>query len=158
MYSTRREGLPRTSPNLPIAALCVALFACVLCYGCKVTLIGDYDDGIDKGVTDLQQTAEVYFAKLISTPTTPYDQSFHDGISARLAVLQSRAATLPKYTIITQQLANLKTQFDQFRQLDQTSPRPIGQGLVTAAQSSIETSISAILKLEIALKRTGSPP
>ena len=57
-----------------------------------------------------------------------------------------------------QQLANLKTQFDQFRQVDQTSPRPIGQGVVTAGQSGIETSIAAILKLEIALKRSGSPP
>jgi hypothetical protein len=134
------------------------LVAFALLIACKVTLIGDYDDVLDKGITDLQQTAETYFAKLLSTPATPYDQSFHDGVHARLAVLTSRAATLPKYTIISQQLNNLATQFANFQQLDQTATRPISAAVVNPAESAIDTSIEAILKLEIALKRTGNPP
>ena len=42
---------------------------------CTVRLIvGDYDDTIDKGITDLQQRTELYLARLRSTPNTAYDQ------------------------------------------------------------------------------------
>jgi len=116
---TPHKGSRRRSLYIP-AALCL-LLTFVLYVGCTVTLIGDYDDVMDKGVTDLQETAETYFAKLKSTPSTPYDQSLHDGIRARLAVLKSRAEALPKYTLISEQIGNLSVQFTQFQQLDQMS-------------------------------------
>jgi hypothetical protein len=156
--SPRSRNLAASKLTLNLAPFLSVLLVCALLIGCKVTLIGDYDDVIDKGITDLQQTSETYFAKLLSTPATPYDQSFHDGIHARLIVLKSRATTLPKYTIIDQQLDNLTTQFTEFQNLDQISPRPISPKVVQDAESALETSIEAILKLEIALKRTGNPP
>src|SRR5262249_7758690 len=114
---------------------------------------GDYDDVIDKGVTDVQQKAEQYFSKLLSNPNTPLDQSFYDDINVQLKVLQSRASALPKYPIIIQQLGNLKSQFDTFKKLDQMTQRPFPPGAVTAAESAISVSVEAILKLELGLKR-----
>jgi hypothetical protein len=152
---------PRKDSAWPAFQILAALFLLLtfsFYAGCTVTLIGDYDDVVDKGITDLQETAENYFARLKSTPSTPYDQNFHDGIRARLAVLKSRAEALPKYTLITEQIANLTVQFTQFQQLDQMSARPVPIGLVSAAESGIVTSIESILKLEIALKRTGAAP
>lgn len=146
----------RTSAASVLLALAVAalLFA-----GCAVHLIGGYDDTIDSGITDVQQKAELYFAKLQSTPNTPYDQSFYDDIDSRLAVLKSRAVALPKNEIVVSEIANLKTQFDDFEKVDKISPRPFPAIAVTAARSGIETSVESILKLEFALKRSGrSPP
>jgi hypothetical protein len=151
------RGLERTE-RTRTAAFLVLLAVYAIFSGCTVTLIGDYDDVLDKAITDVQQTADAYFSKLIANPNSPYDQTFHDGMRARLIVLQSRAATLPKYAIISEQIANLKTQFDNFQQLDKTSGRPIGTGVVNSAESSVDTSVESILKLEIALKRTGKPP
>lgn len=137
-------------PMLAIVALSVT--------ACTVKLIGDYDDAIDKGVTDVQQRAELYFAKLRSTPDTPYDQSFYDDISSRLTVLQSRADSLPEYSIISQQIGNMKKQFDDFRKLDKITPRPIHGDVVTPAESAVTVSVESILKLELALKRGATPP
>lgn len=133
---------------LAILCVVVGIFS-----GCTLKLIGDYDDTIDKGVTDLQQKTEVYFVKLQSAPATPYDQSVYDDLDARLAVLKSRAAALPQYGIITEQVANLKSQVDKFQQLDRISPRPLSTIIVTAPESAIAISVESILKLELALKR-----
>lgn len=126
---------------------------------CKVQLIGDYDDIIDKGVTDVQQKAELYFSKLESSPDTAYDQSVYDDIDSHLAVLKSRASSLPKYPIIVEQITNLRSQFDLFQKLDKSTPRPINTNLVKDAESSIAVSVESILKLELALKRgVPNPP
>jgi hypothetical protein len=132
----------------------------IVCFGggCTVRLIGDYDSTIDQGVSDLQQKAEVYFAKLQSAPATGYDQSVYDDLDARLAVLKSRAASLPKYGIIAQQVTNLKAQVDDFQKLDKMSPRPLASIIITGGESSIAVSVESILKLELALKRGENPP
>jgi hypothetical protein len=136
-------------------ALAVAAF---LLAGCAARLIGNYDDAIDTGITDIQQKAELYFAKLQSTPSTPFDQSFYDDIDSRLAVLKSRALALPKNQLVVTEIANLRAQFDDFEKLDKTSQRPFPTIAVTAARSGIETSVESILKLEFAMKRSGKSP
>lgn len=151
--------VPSTNMRLTKRTVCstfVALvFAALLLAGCTVKLIGDYDDTIDKGVTDVQQKAELYLSKLQSTPTTPYNQDFYDDIDARLAVLKSRASSLPKYPIIVQQLANLKSQFDDLQKLDKSMARPFPGAAVAAAESAISVSVESILTLELALKDRG---
>lgn len=148
--SSRSQQRSRVTQSAVLAALIVTVVALS---SCKIRLIGDYDDVIDQGVTNIQQKADLYFTKLLSTPTTPYDQSFYDDIDSRLTVLKTRASLLPKYPIITQQLTNLRSQFDQLQQLDKTATRPISAAIVNDSQSAITVSIESILKLEIALKR-----
>jgi hypothetical protein len=155
MRAIQAEQTSLQKRTLFISALLALTVAVFLLAGCAVRLIGDYDSAIDNGVTDIQQKAELYFAKLQSTPNTPYDQNFYDEIDSHLAVLKSRAVVLPKNQILVTQIANLKTQFDDFEKLDKTSPRPFPSAAVTAAQSGIETSVESILKLEFSLKRGG---
>ena len=146
-------------------ALLSILIACSLVTAsCTVRLIGDYDDTIDKGITDIQQTAETYFTKLASTPDTPYDQSFHDSIATKLIVLKSRANSLPMYSIISQQVALLQNTFTAFEQVDKITPRPLVNDvrtnkppLVANTESAVTTSVESILKLELALKRGSAP-
>jgi hypothetical protein len=135
-----------------IASIYVFVFLALLLAGCAVRLIGDYDDTIDSGVTDVQQKAELYFSKLQSAPTTPYSQDVYDDIDARIAVLKTRAAALPKYPVILEQLTNLKSQFDAFQKLDKSTQRPFPAVAVTDAESAVAVSVESILKLELALK------
>jgi hypothetical protein len=133
------------------------LVAALLLPGCTIRLIGEYDEVIDTGVTELQQKAEQRFATLLSQPETPYDPAVYDDLDARLAVLQSRAKTIPKYPLIVEQLVSLKAQFETLRQLDKTSARPIAKNVVTSAQSAVAVSIESILKLQTGLKRGEKP-
>lgn len=142
---------------LPWQALMTVLIALFVLGACTVRLIGDYDDNIDKGVTDLQQRTESYFAKLRSTPATAFDQAFYDDANARLVVLKTRAASLEKYAIIGQQITNLQQQYKDLEKLDQSSHRPISSSIVDAADNGITVSIESILKLELALKRGSKP-
>jgi hypothetical protein len=130
----------------------------ILVTGCHVRLIGDYDDTIDKGISDIQQRAELYFSKMQSNPNTPYDQSFYDDIRSRLATLRTRAAASFKKEILVQQISELQKQFNDFQKLDQAASRPISASIVTAAESAINVSVESILKLELALKRGAPAP
>jgi hypothetical protein len=152
-----RRSVPWTRISL-ISAMLALIVVAITVSGCAVRLIGDYDDTIDKGVTEVQQKAELYFAKLQSNPSTPFDQGFYDDINSRLAVLKSRAASLPKYHIILEQVTTLKTQFDTFQKLDKITTRPFPSAAVADAESAISVSVESILKLELALKRGSTSP
>lgn len=154
----RLSTVPRSRDLLRAQRVAAIVVAAAALSSCTVRLIGDYDATLDQGVSDLQQKAEVYLAKLKSTPTTPYDPTVYDDLNARLAVLKSRAASLPKYGIIGKQLAELQTQVDTFQKLDQSSPRPLAAIVVTGGESSIAVTVESILKLELAMKRGDDPP
>jgi len=144
--------------RLSVVAVAMTLFVAATTFtGCKLRLIGDYDETIDKGVTDFQQQAELYFAKLKANPNTAYDESVYSDLGARLAVLKTRASALPQYGIIAQQIANLKKQVDDMQELDKISSRPLPSIITGGAESGIDVSVASILKLELALKRGDAP-
>jgi len=125
--------------------------------GCTVSLIGAYDDTIDKGITEFQQKAEIYFVKLQSDANTPYDPTVYQDLDVRLGLLKTRAAALPKYSIISDQVANLQKQVDDFQKIDSAAKRPLASVITTAPRSAVSVSVESILKLELALKRGESP-
>ena len=54
-----------------VVAVTVVWLVVLASTGCAVKFIGDYDEAIDTGVSDVQQRAEVYFGKLKADPSTP---------------------------------------------------------------------------------------
>ena len=133
--------------------------------GCtSIRLIGDYDDATDKAVTDVQQRAELYIAKLTSDPNTASDPSFHQDMFARLAVLKSRTASLPKYSIIEQEVELLQSTFSDFQKADVKAARPLQMDartgrpvLAVNTEAALTVQTESILKLELALKRGDNP-
>lgn len=118
MNAQKRQLIPLRRIGALLALAVIALA------GCTPKLIGDYDDTFDQGVTAVEQKTELYLAKLKSNPNTPFDQGFYDDITSSLAVLKTRAAALPQYEILGQQVANLQQQMDDFQKLDKASPVP----------------------------------
>jgi hypothetical protein len=137
-----------------VCALVLLAFA-----GCThITLIGDYDEVIDQGVTALQKKTETYYAHLGSTPNTAYSADFYDGVDADLATLMTRAQATPQYGLIAQQLAELQKTVNDMRALDQITPRPVtkdaqGRTAFTNSLSTFEQHVGQILRLQLALKR-----
>jgi len=124
---------------------------------CAVHLIGDYDEAIDTGISDIYQSAENRLQTLQSDPMTPYDPAPYDDMTAKLTVLRARAAALSDYAIIGQQMDNLRIALDDLRKLDKISSRPVSQQAFSLAETSLGSAIEPILKLEIALKRGQTP-
>ena len=152
-----RHARPRLRKGASSRGAFVGLaIAVLLVAGCRVKLIGDYDDTIDKGISDLQQKAGLYFSKLLSVPSTPYDPNFYDDMRSRLVALHSRAAASYKKDILVQQISELQSQFNDFQKFDQNAPRPVPAQAVMAAESAITVSVESILKLGLALKRGAS--
>jgi hypothetical protein len=160
IHAARQSLLPSVRKRtFTISIFLAVMIVASALTGCAVRLIGDYDDTIDKGVTNVQQSAEEYFSKLQSTPSTPYDQSVYDDLDARLVVLSSRASALPKYSIIVKQIAELKNEIDDFQKIDKAATRPLtSHAFVNDGESAIAVTVESILKLELALKRGATPP
>jgi hypothetical protein len=141
-----------------VIALAVAWLVLLASTGCAVKFIGDYDEAIDTGVSDVQQRAEVYFGKWKGDPSTPYDPNFYNDINARLVVLKTRAHILVQNQIIEQQLQELQGQFDRLQALDKGMTRPFPIGAIDAAESALTISVESILRLELALKHGKTAP
>lgn len=140
----------------------VLLVSGLLLSGCTLTLIGDYDDVIDKGMTDFQQKVETYLTKLENDASIPYDSAFYDDAYARLASMRSRAQASYKKDILVQQVDDLKATLDDFKKGDSKVARgPDGKINITfvmQTQKTFETEVESILKLELALKRGKDSP
>ena len=134
----------------------LAIAAVLALSSCAVRLIGDYDDTIDKGVMDLEQKTELYLLKLASPSPPPYDQDFYDDVNSKLTVLKSRAAMMPKYPIVADQLTLLQAQFVILQKLDKMRPNPpLPPKAVGDVKTLMEASFESIERLELALKERG---
>lgn len=136
-----------------VVTLATLWLSLLLWTGCAAKFIGDYDSTIDSGVSQVQQRAEVYFNKIRSDPSMPYDPNFYIEINAQVASLKTRAHILSQYQILEQQIQELQGQFDRLQTLDKGMTRPFPLGAIDAAESAITTNVESILKLELALKR-----
>ena len=149
MRTSRQDHLQRFRLSLPF--LFLALVTC----SCTLRLIGEYDDVIDKGLTEFQQNIETYLSKLVSTPSTALDQSVYDSAHGQLLALKSRAQASFKKDILAKQLDELLAELNDLQALDKTAGRPIPNPaeLFKNARSALDVTVESILKLELALKR-----
>ena len=158
MISAPSSSLAFRRNRATVVALLTVSLALAVSTGCAVKFIGDYDQAIDTGVSDVQQRAEVYFGKLKADPSTPYDPNFYNDINAQLVVLKTRAHILRQNQIIEQQLQELQGQFDRLQTLDKGMTRPFPIGAIEAAESALTIGVESILRLELALKSGKAAP
>ena len=158
MISAPSSSLAFRRNRATVVALLTVSLALAVSTGCAVKFIGDYDQAIDTGVSDVQQQAEVYFGRLKADPSTPYDPNFYNDINAQLVVLKTRAHILRQNQIIEQQLQELQGQFDRLQTLDKGMTRPFPIGAIEAAESALTISVESILRLELALKSGKAAP
>jgi hypothetical protein len=137
-----------------------SLLLVLVAVGCtNIRLIADYDEQIDKSVTDLQRKVETFLTGLernASTPPAAYHANvkFYDEAKVDLSAIRVRAAAIPKNDITLTQLDLLADSLGKLEQLHQSG---ISRAHIAPVRSALNTSFTSILKLEIAKKRGGSP-
>lgn len=143
------------------AVLCwLAAFLGLWLTACSsVSLVSDYDAGIDRGVTELQKATETFFVKLARTgrgagPLTKLEQDFLDETAVNLSSLLIRASAHPHNEITTAQLALLR---DSLATLGPLLEQGVTPDQLEPVRHAFNTGTAAILKLELAKQRGGKP-
>ena len=139
---------PFRSPRALVLALLLAA-------GC-VHFVADYDEQIDRGISQVLSQFQAIFTRLDRTAGTegalyPNYVKDYDEIRTELRVLRSRAAAHVKNDLTIQQIDLLLDSLDKMEALQKLGPLPPEH--LAVLRRSIETSCTAILKLELAKKR-----
>jgi len=126
---------------------------------CTLRLIGEYDEVIDRSLTEFQQKTEAFLSRLElaqGTPQAAFDKNtdFYTEAAAAINTMRVRANAQPKKEILVEQLDLLKKSLEDLKKLHQLAgPNGLTQGPIEDIRSAMETHIESILKLELALKR-----
>lgn len=124
--------------------------------GCSITLISSYDEKIDNAVTALQKDFETFFVTVegqAGLPECIYDNhlKFYQDSKVAISAIEVRARAIAKNLITVEQVGLLKSSLESLEKLHKIDCFTPGQ--VDNLRNSINSSITAILKLELAKKR-----
>jgi hypothetical protein len=125
--------------------------------GCfSVKLIADYDEVVDKQVTELYKDVSMYMQELANKPEvfgadSAARASKYSDIQLNISMLKLRAMAKEKNSQQIQQVELLIDSWNKIGELQKLKP---SKEMVLNAQSGLEITLTAILKLEIAKKRS----
>ena len=148
---TLRSGLSRW--------LACAIAGFVLSGCMTIRLVGDYDEQIDKGVTQLQKDVETFLFKLEATAEEPADKveiydknkKFYDDTKVALSGLRVRADSIQRNSITVRMLDHLSNNITELEKMhrDGLAKAEIDQSI----RGGLNSQFTAILTLELAKKR-----
>ncbi|OGT07636.1 MAG: hypothetical protein A3J49_19025 [Gallionellales bacterium RIFCSPHIGHO2_02_FULL_57_16] len=150
----------RTRSPASLWAWLITLFVALVLGGCStIKLVGDYDEQIDKGVTQLQKDVETFLVKLEATAQKPADKvenydkntKFYEDSKVALSGLRVRADAMERNSITVRMLDRLSKNIGRLEEMHQ-------EGLVKAEiensiRGALNSQFTAILTFELAKKR-----
>jgi len=134
----------------------VSLALLIVLSGCSIKLISSYDENTDKAVTQLQKDFETFFVTVDSQsglPECKYENhtKFYQDSKVAISAIEVRARAIDKNEITVEQVGLLKDSLTSLEKLHKLGCFTSGQ--VENLRNSFNSSITAILKLELAKKR-----
>ncbi len=134
-----------------IALMLITITSCQ-----SIRLISEYDDITDKKVTELQEKSSEHFAKLertIGTDESNYQHyvSFYDKAKADISTLKIRANAIEKNDIVIKQLVFVEDNMMILEELHKIGFKQSSE--ITPIKNAFNSAFTAIIKLQMALKR-----
>lgn len=148
-----------------------AVFFILLCGCTSITLISDYDETTDKGLTKLQQNVDDFIEgleKSAGTPDAGYakNQTFYDGFDHDLRQLEFRVGAIPRNKQTIALVSKIRTvvlgtpvcttdgaSLRDMHCLPANKEKGPSKAALQIAERNIDQTISAALSLEIAKKQ-----
>jgi len=139
----------RTRSPASLWAWLITLFVALVLGGCStIKLVGDYDEQIDKGVTQLQKDVETFLVKLEATAQKPADKvenydkntKFYEDSKVALSGLRVRADAMERNSITVRMLDRLSKNIGRLEEMHQEG-------------GALNSQFTAILTFELAKKR-----
>lgn len=135
----------------------LVLFSSVV--SCRVMLIGAYDQVTDESIQQIQTEVSTLLVKIEKNITnhTPDENKYenlksdYDQIEGEIKSLQIRTNSLPKYKIISQQIATLEDNIKNLEAFNKTGFTSIEP--VQVIDSTFQVQFSALIALQNGLKR-----
>jgi len=144
--------------NRKLIAVAVLIF--LVFQSCtSIRLISDYDEITDKTVTEVQEKVANYFVKLensVGTEESKYEnyKEQFEKIKIDLNTLEVRAKAIDKNRIVITQVEELKNMVDNLEKLHKSFKNGYqSTDLVKPNLNAFNTAFTAIIKLQLALKR-----
>ncbi|HRN62217.1 MAG TPA: hypothetical protein PLF73_07140 [Luteimonas sp.] len=136
----------------------VILVALLAASGCTVRLISGYDEATDRAVTALQKKTEAHLVALESADGLPectheHHRQFYDEAKVDVSAIAVRAAAIPKNEITTEQVMLLSGSLGALEQLHRIAC--LSKDQIAPLRTQLNSSFTAILKLELAKRRGG---
>lgn len=135
----------------------LSMFACLsLLAGCAIQLVSSYDEKTDEAVTALQKKFETFFVTVgdqYGLPECKYanHQKFYQEAKVDISAIDVRARAIPDNGKTAEQVSLLGASLESLEKLHKISCFTDEQ--VDNLRSSFNSSITAILTLELAKKR-----
>lgn len=134
----------------------VLLALLIFSSGCTVKLISTYDENTDKAVTQFQKDFETFFVTVESQaglPECKYEnhKKFYMNSKVAISAIEIRARAIPKNEITIEQVGLLKDSLVLLEKLHKLGCFKPSQ--VKYLRNSFNSSVTAILKFELAKKR-----
>jgi hypothetical protein len=134
----------------------VVFFAFIM-NGCfSVKLVADYDEAVDKQVTEIYRNISTYMQDLANTPQVSGTDSIarttkYNSIQLDISTIKLRASAKEKNSQQIQQVELLADSWNKIGELQKLAP---SKDMILSAQSGLEITLTAILKLELIKKRS----
>jgi hypothetical protein len=152
--STRTRARANVYTSLVASLIAIAISGCA-----TVKLVGDYDEQIDKGVTQLQKDVETFLVKLEATAdkstarVESYDKNkkFYEDAKVALSGLRVRADSLERNSITVRMLDRLSNNLSRLERMHEgglTKPE-----IELSIRGAMNSQFTAILTFELAKKR-----
>ena len=146
----------QTGKQMEMRSYLSLLVLLITATACTVQLVSNYDEKTDEAITKLQKDVTEFLVTVgdqYGSPACAHAQhkKFYQDTKVAISSIEVRANAIPKNSITTQQVGILKNNIDLLETLHKSGCFKSGQ--VSALQSSFDSGITAILKLELAKKR-----
>ena len=149
------------APGILWTWLTVLLMSLALA-GCTVKLVGDYDEHLDKGVSQLQKDVETFLVKLESSADRPEDKvesydknkKVYDDFRVAVSVLRVRADSVERGGFTVGMLDKLSKNLAGLEELHREG---LAKAEIKVIRGTLNAQFRAILTFELAKKRGEKP-
>jgi Xaa-Pro aminopeptidase len=136
--------------NFGLFSFLVFLFSCA-----EVKLIQEYDAVSNHKINILYDKATKFFVKLkrnIGLPENRFEKhiDFYDDLKSDIHILETRTKAIDKSAIVQKQINSLDIQIQTIEQLHKAGFKSKEE--IELIQSAFDQTMTAILKLQVALK------
>ena len=126
--------------------------------GCSVKLISDYDEVIDKSVTELQKKVEAFLIKMEGSAGSSEgeyinNRSFYNEARVEISAMRLRAEAIPENNITVQHINEIEKNIENLRMLhEKRGQKGLTKDLIEPVRAIINIQFKAMLTLEFAKK------
>jgi hypothetical protein len=150
--------------NSIIAWLLPLIFVMSLSSGCafKVKLVGEYDEILDKSVTEIQEQTATFFSKMKSASSSDLlyepNKAFYDGVQGKISTLIRRSEVIEEGLKFNPLTKNFKELQSQYQDLAEQHKKSFSPKYLESAEKAFDQSFRAILENILYLKWNKTQP